>query len=128
MADTVLLNATRSEAADLLKEEPPPPPLGVGGGAGRRVQDSAEGLPPGRYETHTHKVVEVEERPVGRGGSAAEEQQLQERPGGQGGAGKQQVPRLWAPPSRGGRGAGGGAEAGAGQPSQRVAANGVPPG
>ena len=95
MAETVLLNATRSEAAALLGEQEATPASQLLGGS--RVQDSAEGLPPGRYETYMHKTVEVEGEPIGAGnGDGHEEDQQSPQP-----AGKPQMMRLWAPPSRG---------------------------
>ena len=95
MADTVILNATRSEAATLL--EPPPPRLGVPGG----LADSAEGY------LSTSKAFAVEEEyegsPLGVRGEAAD-WPVADAAGDRTGASRA-PPRLWAPPSRNGAGA-----------------------
>lgn len=104
MADTVLLNATRSEAAMLLQEPPPRP---------SRQNDSVEGL--AQFKASTD-VIQAEGEARGTYEEVPAEGQPSE--GGDGArAGKQHPPRLWAPSSR----------AAAGQaPAVQQAANGVP--
>lgn len=99
----MLLNATRSEAAELLQEPPPRP--------APRLHDSREALAHGRSAKGGFQA-EGEAR--GSLGEVLQEGELPDERYGAAAAGKQHPPRLWAPPSRGG--------AAAAQP----AANGVP--
>lgn len=99
MADTVLLNATRSEAATLL-EQPQP-----------RLQDSVEGLTFGRGAKGGFQA-------EGEAARALEEpQQEGQLPEERGGGAKQHPPSLWALPSRG---------TASGAAAAQPGANGVP--